>query len=55
MMAFVSVSLFFLYLFVSGPFNQELLVPRNCCVGCVKLFQLSDHDFLNFLGKGRVF
>ena len=36
--------LFFVCLFVfflSGPLNQELLVHRNCCVCCVKLFQKS--------------
>ena len=35
---------FFVCLFVfflSGPLNQELLVHRNCCVCCVKLFQKS--------------
>ena len=43
--------------FVSGPFNEELLGHRNCCVCHVKLFvkSVSDHYSVDFLGKGSVF
>ena len=55
MIAVVSVSLFIVF-FVSGSFNEELLLHRNCCVCYVKLSikSVSDHYSVDFLGKGRV-
>lgn len=55
MIVVVSVSLFF-FCFVSCPFNQALLVHRNCCVCFVKLFQKSGFrsQSVNFLEKGTV-
>ena len=58
MITVVSVSLFFISsFFISGSFNQELLVHRNCCVCHVKLFRksISDHYSVDFLAEGRVF
>ena len=55
MIAVVSVSLFIVF-FVSGSFNEELLLHRNCCVCYVKLSikSVSDHYSADFVGKGRV-
>ena len=57
MIAIVSVCLFIICFFVSGPFNQELLGHRNCRVCNVTLFikSVSDQYSVDFLGKGRVF
>ena len=44
MIAVESVSLFIVVFFVSGPFNLELLVHRNCCVCHVKVFIKSATD-----------
>ena len=55
MIAVVSVFLFIF--FVSGTFNQELLVHRNCCVCHLKLFKksVSNHYSVDFIGEGRIF
>ena len=44
MIAVESVSLFIVVFFVSGAFNLELLVHRNCCVCHVKVFIKSATD-----------
>ena len=47
----------FLFLFfLSGPFNQELLVHTNFCVYHVKLFKksVSGHYSVDFLGKMKL-
>ena len=51
-----SLSLF-RFFFVTSPVNWKLLMHRNCCVCCAKLFtsKLSDHYSVDLLGKGRVF
>ena len=43
--------------FISGRINWELLRYRNCCVSHAKLFEkwVSDHFYVDLLGKGRVF
>ena len=50
MIAVVSVSLF-IVCFVSGPFNYELPVHRNCCICYVNLFikSVSDYYSVDFL------
>ena len=48
---------FFIIFSVSGPFDHELLVQKNCYACCVKYFRnrLSDNYSVGFLGKGRMF
>ena len=37
MVVMLFLCIFFIF-FVSGPFNYELLMQRNCCVCCIKRF-----------------